>query len=67
MIFLHSLGSSSASYIKKGTATLSFTMSSINIPNELTTLKTEKQKDMDVDRAKKLERKSQWIQVRVKS
>lgn len=39
-------------------------MSSNNIPNELTTLKSEMQKDVEVSRAKKLERKSEWIQVR---
>lgn len=42
-------------------------MSSNNIPNELTTLKTEMQKDVEVNRVHKLQRKSQWIQVRVKS
>lgn len=45
-------------------APFSITMSSKDIPNELTTLKSEMQKDVEVNRSKKLERKSQWIQVR---
>jgi hypothetical protein len=38
-------------------------MSSSNIPNELTTLKTEMQKDVLEERSEELERKSQWVQV----
>lgn len=42
-------------------------MSSSNIPNELTTLKSAMQKDVEIERVKTLGRKSQWIQVRLKS
>jgi hypothetical protein len=39
-------------------------MSDGNIPNELTTLKTEMQKDVEVDRDRaSFEKKSEWIQV----
>lgn len=41
-------------------------MSSDNVPNELTTLKSAMQKDVEIGRAKKLESKSQWIQVRTR-
>lgn len=41
-------------------------MSDDNLPNELTTLKSSMQKDVEVARAKKLESKSQWIQVRTR-
>lgn len=40
-------------------------MSRQDIPNELTMLKTAMQKD--VESSRKVEKKSQWIQVRVKS
>ena len=38
-----------------------------NFPNELTTLKTAMQKDEAVARMESLEKKSQWIQVRMKT
>lgn len=41
-------------------------MSNDNLPNEFTSLKSAMQKDVEVGRAKKLETKSQWIQVRTR-
>lgn len=52
-----------SSILYKEVASVDFKMSSHNIPNELTTLKTSMQKDVEVNRAKNVERKSQWIQV----
>jgi hypothetical protein len=34
-----------------------------DVPNELTTLKTAMQKDVEISRMSRVERKSQWIQV----